>query len=464
MNKLEQFAKSIIRNVAVFSPIYSWLHFKKRRGIERKIIGLLKQFEQMTPREIAQYQDNLLKDFLTYANNNVPYYNKIFRDHNIDTQNLADLKRIPFLDKEIITNSKTDLLSKEYPVDVLVKKNTGGSTGKPLEFYCNTEAGLLDYAHHFYHYEHMGYNDGDIILGAGAVTISESERKNNIFWKNIGQKEAFGDIKLSILYLEERTIKYYVQKLLELKPAILKGYPSLFDELAQYIIERQIHLDFKIKGVSLTSEMCSEDQRKNIAKAFSCPIYFEYGHTEVSVLCLTFDNSFIYKSMPTYGYVEVLNDDGSETPIGEIGNIVTTGFNNRAMPFIRYKTEDLGKVKSRIGGIVEFESITGRSQDYIYSKSNRKISISALTSWQHLQAFARISKWQIIQDEVGVININIVKGPSYTNRDENEILEKISRIIDVDIFFKYVPKIDRTPGGKHLFLIQNLKDKVNPSL
>lgn len=449
--------KSIISKVSFIKPLYVFLHNRRKRQNITKEIKKIRHLAMLSEQDIFQYQQKILLDLLEYAYNQTSYYKDLVDVNKLDIYSFESFKKLPILTKSIIKKNTESLISHEFGINNLSKKNTGGSTGNPLELYSTTKAGLLDYAYHFYQYEEMGYKKGDLILGAGAVSVSHELRDKNIFWLKIGDNQAFGDYKLSILYLNEKNVKYYVSKLLELRPVILRGYPSLFDSLAQYILANKVKLNFNIKGISLTSEMCSENQRINIEKAFSSKVYFEYGHTEVSVLCHSWGNKNLYKSYPSYGYVEVLNEDGSETPIGAVGNIVVTGFLNRGMPFIRYNTEDLGKVAYRNGGVIHFSAITGRSQDFILARDESKISISALTSWQHFNAFSNISKWQIVQERKGEIKLFIIKGLNYSDDDEMEIKTKIQKITDVDLQFFYVNDIERTKGGKHLFLVQKIK-------
>ena len=45
---------------------------------------------------------------------------------------------------------------------------------------------------------------------------------------------------------------------------------------------------------------------------------------------------------PEYGVTEILRPDGAPCAPGEVGEIVGTGFNNYALPMLRYRTGDLG--------------------------------------------------------------------------------------------------------------------------
>jgi phenylacetate-CoA ligase len=302
----------------------------------------------------------------------------------------------------------------------------------------------------------MGYKKGDIIIGSGGTVIAQELRDKNIFWIKEHKNSVWGEYDFSVLYITDYTIKYYIEKLIEIKPVILRGYPSFYDKLATYIIQNNIKLDFNIKGINLTAEMCSVSQRINIEKAFSTMVYFEYGHTEICLYCYTSDDSYIYKSSPIYGYIEVLDDDGIDAKIGEIGNIIVTGFNNYGMPFVRYDTGDMGELIYRNGGEVHFKKIHGRNQDYIISKDKQKVYLTALIFGQHLEAFKSIKQWQLRQDDIGIISIYIIKQDNYTFDNEKEILNNFQSVADIDLIFNYVDNIALTKRGKHLFLIQNI--------
>lgn len=440
--------------------LYKQIFKRKYLLAEKNTLQTLKSLESMNDSELKIIQDNLLSEILKYAYENTKYYKKIFDEYSVQQLNDFDLKRIPILTKSLIRANLTELSSKEFAADSLGKMNTGGSTGEPLEFYTNELAGAMDNAHHWYLYSLMGYEKGDMILDSGGVTISDRLREKNIFWVKGNKDSVWGEWCMSVLYVDDFNINHYVKKLLSLKPAILRGYPSFFDKLATYMIKNNITLDFKIKGINLTAEVCTTLQRRNIEKAFSSMVYFEYGHSEVSVYCYTCDNTYLYKSSPIYGYVEVLRENGSVADIGEIGNIIVTGFINQGMPFIRYDTGDLGEIVYRHSGIVHFSNIIGRSQDFLWSKNKQKVFLTALVFGQHLKAFKNMNKWQLVQDEIGKVVIKIVKTEYYSDEDEKEILSKFKSVAAFDLEFEYVPNILLTKSGKHLFLIQNIKDSL----
>ena len=108
-----------------------------------------------------------------------------------------------------------------------------------------------------------------MILDSGGTFISEKYRAKNIYWIQNNKDSVWGEWCMSVLYIDDHNMPFYIQKLIELKPAILRGYPSFFDKLAVYINKHNIQFNFKIKGINLTAEVCTIEQRENIEKAFS---------------------------------------------------------------------------------------------------------------------------------------------------------------------------------------------------
>lgn len=311
-------------------------------------------------------------------------------------------------------------------------------------------------AHHEYLYHRIGYKNGDIIINSGGIYISKFYRNRNIYWLEYPRHTIWGHICYSALYLTDSTINFYIKNLLNLRPAILRGYPSFWNQIAEFILNNSIKLDFRVKGINLTSEDCLDTQKENIEKAFSSMVYFEYGQTEMSVFYYTDDKSYLYKPSPLYGYLEVIKEDGMDAQEAEEGEMVVTSFCNRGMPFIRYRTGDRVVVAKKKNGLIYFKKILGRTQDYIILKDKQKIFLTALIFGQHFNAFKKISRWQLIQNEVGKVNIKIIRLPDYSQADEDEIKEKFQNVADIELEFDYVDKIPLTKTGKYMFLIQNI--------
>jgi phenylacetate-CoA ligase len=450
----------IFSKITVVKGIYRRYFRQDLKKIEDEAFNELISLQKISIEQQSETQNMRLIGLLQYANESCPYYQEIFSTHNISVKTLEDFKQIPYLDKRIIKQHLDKIISQKIKSTELRISNTGGSTGEPLEFYTDLYSSAVDNAHHKFLYHLMGFKKGDIIVSSGGIKLSPKLLQKNIYWYKYPKGTVWGHWGFSALYLSKKNIKFYIDKIIELKPSIFRGYPSFFNELSLYILENKIRFNFDIKGLNLTAEYCSNEQRNNIENAFNSKVYFEYGQSEKTVYCFSDGSSYFYKSSPIYGYIEVLNDKGEGVLLGEEGEVIVTSLCNFAVPFIRYRTGDRAILKSKFGGIIEFETISGRTQDFIMDNKNQKIFLTALIFGQHFKAFKNILQWQIVQERIGFIEINIVKNTLYSENDEKEIITKIKTIADVDMIVNYVEDVNRTKSGKRPFVIQKLNDSI----
>lgn len=147
----------------------------------------------------------------------------------------------------------------------------------------------------------------------------------------------------------------------------------------------------------------------NFKKAFGNPrIYGSYNMSEHVALGKAVvneaDKTIGYQLDNLYAYNENLKD--------KYGNheIVGTSYWNEAMPFIRYRTQDFGKINDT--GFIK--SLDGRGGAFLTTKTGYKVSgISFLVLedyvWNYVEAV------QIVQHERGKLVICIVPRPDYTD-------------------------------------------------
>jgi phenylacetate-CoA ligase len=451
LNRIERFAK---RSDLVSFLDRNCLRRPYFQTIERTFLEL-KRVETLSLSEKVELQKQRMLALLNHAQANCPYYNEVFSKRGINIKSLDHLSKIPFLTKEIVREHGSEMISRKTKRISLVRRNTGGSTGEPLEFYSDRDAGAIDLAHHKFLYDLMGHEPGDIIAGGAGISVPKGHRDKGIFWVRGSKYSIWWHLCFSGLYLNENTIKSYIEHFLKVKPSILRGYPSFWDTIATYLLTHNIKLDFKVKGVNLTAEICLDTQRERIEKAFSTKVFFEYGQGELTVFCYTNGSLPMYQTAPLYGYIEVVKDNGEPAKPNEEGEVIATSLCNQVMPFIRYRTGDRVVVSRREGGMIWFEHFDGRTQDYVLDKNNQKVAITSLIFGQHFKAFKNITQWQLRQDRIGHMLITIARGSSYTEKDEREIVDKIKNSACLDLSFQYTDQIPLSKNGKFSFLIRN---------
>jgi len=416
---------------------------------------MLKKYHRGKFVNFKRIRNKKLLKTLKYAYRNSQYYKNAFDERGIKIKSIReDWGRVPFLDKSIIRKEKDRILTMSDSKSYVGFVTTGGSTGEPLGFYT---FGSYDAEHQKFLYQLMGYCTGDKILAMDGTLVNDNLINKNIFWTKKSTKDLpYGSVALSSQYLNSNNINYYIDFIKKFKPAIIRGYPSYIDSIAIYILKNNIDLGFNIKGIQITSESFYDYQLDNIKKAFKTKVYTQYGHAEASVFGYSVDDSLMIYCSPFYGYTEVIGEDGTHVKPGEMGEIVVTGFNNYAMPFIRYRTGDIAIYDGDENGIVKLRKIYGRTQDYIYTGNMEKILLTAIVFGRHYKAFDNIEKWQIVQNVPGEIIFKIIKGSNFSINDQLELQDNFYQLAKIKTEFEIVDNLPLTPRGKSKFLIQNL--------
>ena len=73
--------------------------------------------------------------------------------------------------------------------------------------------------------------------------------------------------------------------------------------------------------------------------------------------------------------------------------------------------------------------------------------------------FHQISDYQIVQKNLNSVEINIVKGPDFTNNHEKKITTILNHHCgkEVKVIINYLKNIQRTKGGKKRMILVNLE-------
>lgn len=416
----------------------------------KQFTNALKQFDT---HNFEKKQRELLFNILTYAKDKVPYYRQIMNNVKLEKyQIFSNLNELPLLSKVVIREQGMNMYSEQFELLFKRWENTGGSTGEPLKFPVSEN---FEHVHQKFLFNLMGGEENDIIVSIDGTRITDELINKLIYWKNGYQNFPWGSIHYSTLYMNDDNMKYYIEHLNLIKPGIMRGYPSGFEKLANYMIANHISLEFDLKAIYLTSEYFDSSCTDLLRTAFKCSVYGQYGHSEVSIFAFTLANSLEYLCSPLYGYTEVLDEKGCHVKVGETGEVVVTGYSNKIMPIVRYKTGDLVEYGGTQNGVVKLKSLQGRSVDYVISDSNKKTYLTGLIFGGHLKSFEKIKNWQIEQNDPGIITIRIVKDAGYLDLHEDEIV-KLFNSVGVKADLEYVSEIPLTKRGKRKFMIQNI--------
>jgi len=105
--------------------------------------------------------------------------------------------------------------------------------------------------------------------------------------------------------------------------------PPLLVAIREYLTSVPVpHLSQPIGSENLTGYF-----REAIESAFNCPVADQYGAAEMAGFLGQCEYGTYHASME-FGIIEILKDDTSPAQPGEAGQLICTGFLNKAMPFM----------------------------------------------------------------------------------------------------------------------------------
>lgn len=425
----------------------------------RKTYRFLEKSEFWDFGQIQAYQFQKLKEIISHAYNTVPYYKREWDKIGFkpdDIKVFEDIRVIPLVTKDIIQSNINEFISKQYKKEDLQVIYSGGSTGVPAIYYNEKNNNEIERAFMYSQWKRVGFNVHKINRMAILRGLVPSH----------GDYEVIGNKLILSSYLNQNcNLKEYFDILQEFNPDYIHAYPSIIFILANYIIDNKLIVNMpRLKAILCGSENIYSAQKEIIQKAFGVRVYTWYGHSERGCLAGECEVSSLYHIFPQYGYAEVLDTQGNEV-LGKDGKgeLVVTSFNRKAMPLIRFKTEDIiitTSEKCSCGRNHQvFKDVEGRTQDYLVTKKGRLIPGNVLLPYDVLNIFDHIAQYQFYQEKKGYCKFLVVKKPGYTSLDEENILRELRKELtdDMQIEIEYVDEIPRTPSGKHMFLRTELK-------
>lgn len=423
-------------------------------------LGLLQRTERFDAEAIERLQIRALRSLLIHAGETVPFYRSLFKSLRFDPakfRSLQDIEALPFLEKERMRQDHKEFRSERIPETAAHYVTTGGSTGEPFGFWIDRTASLVEWAFMVRQWNRVGYRPLDrraIIRGITVDKISSGRT-----WRF---RPLRNEVVLSSFHMTPQRLYEYASVIARFRPPFLHAYPSSVTVLAQFIKESSIRFPYRLKGVLAGSETVYPQQRRLVEEVFGCRMFTWYGLSEKVLLGGECEHDTAYHMFPEYGYMEVVDRSGQ--PIredGGTGEIVGTGFLNRAMPMIRYRTGDIGKLRlqpCRCGRSYPLiERVEGRLQEMLVGKDGNLISFTALN--MHSDVFDRVRQYQFYQDKRGFVELRIVPLAAYSAADEARILKALIEKTNeqIEYRFRLLDSIPLTSRGKAKVIDQQLE-------
>jgi phenylacetate-CoA ligase len=295
-----------------------------------KYMHRLQQWEQLPRSDFERMTQRLLAEQLEYAYSTVPFYRSGQWQEALRSGGARTIDAWPVLERALLRTCRTELLSTHKSVASFYRRSSA-STGEPVRVAWSPHGAAIGWANEHQAMLWHGVPPGvDTLLfwGYGNQAVN---------W--VRNYKVFRTTQLTPALLEEATS--YVQRV---HPVLCVGLPSAIAEWARYVRANHPQLDVHVPFMKLGGEQIYPFQREELQQYFGSRVLETYGCTEMGPIGAECTAGAMH-ILTTHVHIEIFRD-GAPVPCGEFGDIVATSLSNRAMPLVRCKIGDSGRIST----------------------------------------------------------------------------------------------------------------------
>ncbi|HZK26843.1 MAG TPA: phenylacetate--CoA ligase family protein [Thermoclostridium sp.] len=368
---------------------------------------------------------------------------------DIEQDAFSALGKFPILTKQKVNHNTDNLICSNADKSTLTPNQSGGSSGEPVRFFIDRPTAEYSEAARWLGLSWWDINIGDKCLMVWGSPLELNKRENLIY--NMKERFLKNIIFVPAYNLNPQSIQKYVDMINTQRPVYFYGYASALHLLSQLIINKNIKIKYKLKGIVSTSENLYDFQRKTIEKAFDCPVINEYGARDAGIIAYECPHGKMHISAENM-IVEILDIDTNQ-PVepGESGLVVITDLNNFSMPRLRYKLGDVAALSENIcecgRTLPLIEKIEGREDDIFIALNGNYVH--AVYFCNLARSYPSIMQFQIIQQSRQDILLRIIKSDTFKESEIQTYIDEIYKLMGpVNVKVEYTDTIEPTASGK----------------
>lgn len=375
-----------------------------------------------------------------------------------DLRSPEDLRALPVISKETLRAHLEEMCTVPPGSPGVDYVTTGGTGGTPLGFYIGAGRSAVEYAYLVAGWRRAGYVLGTpLAVFRGRIVPEDAQGLRH------RHDPLLRHHYYSNFHMTDAEMGRYLDHVAGIGPCFLHVYPSSAAALARFVKRSGRAPLPNVKGVLAESEILGPGQRSAVEEAFGVRCFSSYGHTEKLVAAAQCEGSTDYHVWPTYGFCELLDADGRpvETP-GVRGEIVGTGFLNRVVPFLRYRTGDFATYVGRACASCRREHLVlsdvrgHRVQELLVARDGAAVSWTALN--MHDDTFEDVVRFQFFQDTPGRAVLRLVPAPGFGDGHRARILQRFGAKMDgrLDLELEIVDSVALSGAGKAIYVDQRI--------
>jgi phenylacetate-CoA ligase len=297
--------------------------------------------EFLSPAEIREKQEILLRQHLKYVAESSPYYRKMFVSCGIDpgSVTMESFKEIPFTDRQLFGEQNSDFLAvpMEKIVDIVL---SSGTTGLPTSV-MYTEGDLL----------RLAYNEEISFLSCGITrddTVLLTCTIDRCFIAGLAYFSGVRKLGAAAIRNGLANVESHLEIIKRLRPTVIVGVPTFLLKLGRHLksqglapettgVKKLVCIGEPIRDRELGFLRAGEE----LESIWGAKIYSTYASSETITSfceCTAQTGGHLH---PELAIVEIIDEEGRLLGAGETGEVVVTPLSIEGMPLVRFRTGDI---------------------------------------------------------------------------------------------------------------------------
>lgn len=407
----------------------------------------LVEVQEQTRDEFLRWQTEQRWAIVKYHHRHCNWYREKVGKHLPDRW-----EDVPQLSKSDLQRPLRESISDEFDLKQVYVSSTSGSSGTPFFFAKDRYSHALTWAlikHRYALYE--------LALDSKQARFYGIPLEKRQYLTEMLKDKIMNRVRFPVFDLSDEKLSEFYERFKRRRFAYIYGYTQSLVQFARFLINNNLNIKSVCHTLTLcitTAEVCTNEDRRLLERAFHVPVVNEYGASELGVIAFEFPDGRWLLSEETL-FVELVDSNLGTVGTGKDGEIVITSLFNKAMPIIRYRVGDLGHLEDVDGPSIYYRQLrrlTGRTNDLIHLPSGR---VSAGLTFYYisrtiLETSGVLKEFIIKQEKLNKFVFEVV-----TNRDLSVAeIEDIKRKLEVylepnlELQIRRVPRIERSRSGK----------------
>ena len=307
-----------------------------------------------------------------------------------------------------------------------LNKTTGGSSGTPFRLEYTMESYARRTAVMWRGYAWGGAEPGTktaYLWGTGQRTHGLGGLKDSLYHR------AFNRRFLDAFSMTESNLDDYIAEIERYKPDVIVGYVAPVVLVARKLNREGRRLSGP-RGILTGAEPLFEPERREIERAFGCPVFNTYGCREFMLLAAECPEHAGLHVSADHVVLETIDDAGRAVH-GTSGDVVVTDLHNYGMPFVRYRNGDRATYSAKTcpcgRGLPLLGSIDGRVLDTIDTVDGRHVP-GEFFVYAMLEMHS-IKQYLVVQTAIDEIEMQVVKDGAVTTDERTTIEQKVGGVV-----------------------------------